>query len=131
MPFDWKEYLLLSQEIYRSRDRIGHNEAIFRCVVSRAYYAAFCGSRYFAKIHQKYVPSNSAIDHIKIRDHFRNRGRNDVASKLEELKKWRTKCDYNDDVRNIEIMTKQAIKTAFEIFNHLDCMRPPTPRPPN
>lgn len=122
MSFAWKEYLLLSQKIYRGREELGYEEAIYRCVVSRAYYSAFCGSRNFARDHLAYVPSNTAQDQMTIRDYFRGRGRNDIADKLWDLLKWRRKCDYEDEVQNIDILTKNAIKRAFEIFNHLDGM---------
>lgn len=120
MSFDWKEYLLLAQKIYRGREDLGHEEAIHRCAVSRAYYSAFCGSRNFARDHLQYVPSNSSQDQITIRDCFRHKGRNDVASKLYELLKWRRQCDYDDDVPNIANLSNSAIARAYEIFNHLD-----------
>lgn len=104
---------------------MGYEEAIYRCVVSRAYYSAFCGSRNFARDHLEYVPSYTAQDQITIREYFRGRGRYDVAGKLLDLLNWRRKCDYNDDVQNIDVLTKNAIKRAFEIFNHLDGMIPP------
>jgi hypothetical protein len=122
MPFDWKEYLLLAQKIYRGREELGHEEAIHRCAVSRAYYSAFCGSRNFARDHLQYEPSNSSQDQITIRDHFRHRGREDVASKLYDLTKWRRQCDYDDVVFNIDTLSNSAIRRAFEIFGHLDRM---------
>lgn len=125
MPFDWKEYLLLAQKIYRARQDLGHAEAIHRCAVSRAYYSAFCGSRNFARDHLQYVPSNSSQDHITIRDHFTQRGRDDVASKLYELVKWRHQCDYDDIVHNIDRLSDSAIRRAYEIFGHLDRMLRP------
>lgn len=122
MPFNWKEYLLLSHRIYRGKQDLDHEEALHRCVVSRSYYSAFCGSRNFARDNLQYVPSYSSQDQITIRDFFRYGNRNDVASKLYELLKWRRQCDYDDDVQNLETLTKKAIKRAYEIFNHLDRM---------
>ncbi len=123
MPFDWKEYLLLAQAIYRGREDLGYEEAVHRCAVSRAYYSAYCGSRNFARDHLQYEPSKSSQDQITIREHFRHSRHkcgNDVASKLYELLNWRQQCDYDDVVPNIHLLSNKAIARAFEIFNHLD-----------
>jgi hypothetical protein len=124
MAFSWKDYLLLTQVIFRSRATLNYEEAIYRCTISRSYYAAFCGARNFARDHQNYVPSYSGQDHLKIRDHFRQKGRADIADKLWELHNWRNRCDYRDAVNNLARMTTDAIKRAFEVFNHLSTIAP-------
>lgn len=124
MAFSWKDYLFLSQTIYRSKDTLNYEEAIYRCAISRSYYAAFCGARNFARDHQSYVPSYSGQDHITVREHFRQKGRHDIADKLNELHIWRKRCDYRDAVNNLDRMTMDAIKRAFQIFNHLSTITP-------
>ncbi|MGP7976926.1 MAG: HEPN domain-containing protein [Desulfobaccales bacterium] len=124
MAFSWRDYLLLIQEIYLTRASLNYEEAIYRCAISRSYYAAFCGARNFARDHQSYVPSYSGVDHLKVRDHFRQKGRADIADKLWELHKWRIRCDYRDTVNNLGRMTTEALKGAFEVFNHLSTIVP-------
>jgi hypothetical protein len=129
MAFSWKEYLLLAQAIYRSKNNFNNEEAACRTTVSRAYYAAICGARNFARDHQQFVPSYSGADHFNVREHFRRIGRNDVADKLKDLHLWRIQCDYNDIVSNVELLTQNAIKQAFQVFNHLDRILATQPRP--
>src|SRR5208337_3775117 len=121
MAFSWQDYLLLIQEIYQSRASLNYEEAIYRCAISRSYYAAFCGARNFARDNQNYAPSYSGVDHKTIRDHFRQKGiaGADIADKLWDLHRWRIQCDYRDAVRNLPQMTTDAINRSIHVFSHL------------
>lgn len=116
MPFDWREYLNLAQSLQSHTGGSFSQEAAFRCAVSRAYYAAFCHARNFARDKQSFKPSYNTQDHSAVRRHFRKNNRQDIARILDGLKDWREICDYEDTVSNIEVRLKNAIKASNKIF---------------
>ena len=118
MPFDWREYLRLAESL-ESGTAPAHREAAGRTAVSRAYYAAFCRLRNVARDHEGFVPRGTEEDHVRLRDHLRNRNEDRVAQELGRLRHWRNSCDYHDDVPNLEHAVAFSILTAKEILNRL------------
>jgi hypothetical protein len=53
MSFDWKLYVQLAVDFYRSE---ALKEAYFRSAISRAYYGVFCIARNFLKSKGKTIP---------------------------------------------------------------------------
>jgi hypothetical protein len=49
MAFDWKEFLELARILGRDAEGSGHREAFLRSALGRAYYAAFCHARNYAR----------------------------------------------------------------------------------
>jgi hypothetical protein len=45
MSFDWSQYLTLAQELVALSKNHANKEALLRCAISKAYYAAFCKSQ--------------------------------------------------------------------------------------
>jgi hypothetical protein len=119
MPFDWKEYLALAQHLQQQSTSEFSQEAALRCAVSRAYYAAFCHARNYARDHQKYVLTNKPDEHARLRQHYQKRGDVALASALELLRQWRNQCDYNDNVSNLSLMIVGAVSGAQKIFDTL------------
>jgi len=116
MLFDWREYLDLAQSLQSHSGGSFTQEAALRCAVSRAYYAAFCHARNFARDEQSYEPYNDGRDHGGLRRHFRKTRREDIVRILDWLREWRNDCDYKDEVLGIDVMLKNAIKKSEEIF---------------
>jgi len=56
MAFDWREYFKLSQFL-QGQGVSFTQEAAFRCAVSRAYYAAFCHARNYARDRLGFSPN--------------------------------------------------------------------------
>ena len=118
MSFDWREYLNLALFLQRQRNSFTQ-EAAYRCAVSRAYYAAFCYARNYARDRQGYSPKYAGEDHQFVRNHFRDRGMVKIARMLDRLRHWRNSCDYDDSVPNISSIIKKAINDAQQIINLL------------
>src|ERR1043165_5623014 len=119
MPFNWQEYLSLAASIIAQPSAAYSQEAAERCAVSRAYYAAFRHARNYAEHNLNYVPAHDSSDHWRIRDHFRHRGLHVIAARLGTMHRWRTQCDYDDNVPNIAIMARSAITTARRVISAL------------
>jgi hypothetical protein len=119
MLFNWREYLDLAQYLQGQGSSQFTQEAGFRCAVSRAYYAAFCHARNYARDHQGFKLSHGPNDHPRVREHFRDLGKVNIAADLEQLRIWRNQCDYDDDISNLPLMCFGAIIAAQNIFTSL------------
>jgi len=118
MAFDWREYLNLARFLAQGRGSFAQ-EAAFRCATSRAYYAAFCQARNYARNRQGFSPAYDSSDHWRIRKHFRHQGMPDIALKLDDVRQWRNTCDYDDIVPNVSRLCTSAITQAQEVFDKL------------
>lgn len=117
MPFDWVEYLDLAQ--FLSQGKRGFSqEAAFRCAVSRAYYAAFCHARNYARDRRNFAPKHSVEDHRDLVDQYK-RDISEVANWLDMLRQWRNSCDYDDTVDNLGQIHPFAIVAAQDVFDKL------------
>lgn len=119
MAFDWKEYLNLAYFLEGLSETNFSQEAAFRCATSRAYYAAFCHARNYARDHENFSPTGTVAEHGLVRKHFREKGQIDIASKLEDLRQWRNPCDYDDVVGDLSQKLKSALQNAQEIIGKL------------
>lgn len=123
MAFEWGEFFELAQFLAGNGDTYTP-ESAFRTAVSRAYYAAFCAARGYASDHQRFMPSYTGADHGDLREHFRRQSVNDkrwlkVASKLQQIGIWRTTCDYDESVDNLNAIVNAAITSAKSVFTIL------------
>jgi hypothetical protein len=134
MPFDWRAYFKLAKILVKlastalARIILSDfaREALWRSGVSRAYYAAYCHVRNYARDRLGLQPRRSADDHAKLREHLRrNPGYIEIADLLNQLRSWRNNCDYDDMAHRLEAMTKNAIQYAREIFDRLELMSIP------
>jgi hypothetical protein len=60
MAFDWREYLVLARWLQTNTPPGMTEEGARRCAVSRAYYAAFCYARNYARDFLGFTPRNDA-----------------------------------------------------------------------
>ncbi len=118
MPFDWREFLELARDLQGQTGSGYSAEAAERTSVSRAYYAAFCHARNYAAAHQGFRLTRTSEDHKLLREHFQRLGGGwiNVEADLDELRKWRNKCDYNDSVHNLRILVQSALRGAHEVI---------------
>jgi hypothetical protein len=119
MLFNWREYLALAQYLQGQGSSQFTQEAGFRCAVSRAYYAAFCHARNYARDQHGFVLTYSARDHTLVRQHFKGRSDTITATALDDLRQWRNLCDYDDTVSNLSSLLTSAISAAQAIFSRL------------
>jgi hypothetical protein len=118
MAFNWGEYLTFAKNLYEKQDIDGitcSREAVDRCIVSRAYYAAFHHAKKYAEMNlHKPFPRDNVHQHVG--NWFRNNNKNGIANDLREFSRWRTDCDYDDDVTDLHIKIRSSIKSAGRII---------------
>lgn len=129
MAFDWMQYLYLAESIFDHREHLASEwdiseEALCRCAVSRAYYAAFCYARNMACEYMSYRPSSEKA-HTHLRDFFiKDMALLRVGSSLGRLMQWRRSCDYDNEIPNklgnISHLADGAFRYAYDIINILD-----------
>lgn len=124
MSFDWREFLNLARLLKDEPYAKCNKESAYRTAVSRAYYAAFCHARNYARDNQGYKPSYDDEDHKNIREHYRMVKMYTIARFLDHLRLWRNTCDYDDVItddegRNINILTNVAVDRAQKVLAEL------------
>jgi hypothetical protein len=121
MSFNWNEYLTFAQDLDNLRNNTNNlgitcsQEAIDRCIVSRAYYAAFHHSKKYAenRMGKKFPDDNI---HEDVRMWFFSNDKKWVFFDLREFSKWRNQCDYDDNVENFPKLIRDSRKTAGKIL---------------
>lgn len=119
MSFDWSHYLDIAQDLYKHAASSPHQEANLRCAISRAYYATFHKAR--LHLYDKWgisVPDD-ATAHTEVRKEFKGIGERQIAATLNRMRIDRNKADYNDSVRNLNLITKENLKRANQVFTDL------------
>lgn len=116
MAFNWADYLSLAQSLHTQSNLNTSQEAMFRCAVSRAYYAAFGHARNYARDRHGLVLRYNGDDHSLLRRHFQTRRQRGVADKLEDLRQWRNLCDYEDSINNLPVMLTKALEEAEKVI---------------
>lgn len=114
MNFDWSEFLGLACDL-AGRPTTGYSqEAAKRTSVSRAYYATFCCARNYAGTQLGFDAKRNASDHKGLRHHLRTMGEDwtEIGQALDDLRKWRNQCDYDDAVPNLDKLVAEAISAA-------------------
>jgi len=117
MVFAWKDYLELAT-VLKAQGEAFQQESCFRSATSRAYYAAYCHARNWAANHG-FIVRNKPGDHADLQVHFKKTKKADIANKLDDLRKWRNRCDYRDKVSDPRLLAKKAIKEARKLLTLL------------
>jgi len=119
MPFDWKEYLNLAKSLQNQQGNNYSQEAAFRSAISRAYYSAFCHARNYIRDSEGFIPYNNAMDHSRVKKYFERQRRFDISEKLNRLRRWRNRCDYEDTVDDLTELLTDALRKAQEAIDKL------------
>jgi hypothetical protein len=110
MKFDWKDYVEVCRFLEQHAATSPTEEAFLRSAVSRAYYAAFCHLRNYARDSLEFRPRNDADDHGRLHSRLKQGKLRGLALKLERLREWRNECDYQDqlgfDPRRILVLAR-------------------------
>ena len=112
MDFDWKAYLDLARFLQQHSASSTQPEAALRSAISRAYFAAFCHARNYARDRHGLQLRYSGDDHYLVKQHFSNRRERGVAQKLNRLREWRNKCDYEDSIPDLATLLGGALSEA-------------------
>lgn len=96
-----------------------HTEALFRTVISRAYYGAFGHARKYAEAKRGFKPRGEADDHKELARLFTGKF-GQVANRLTELRQMRNKADYEENPPvQWEIASEVALRYAKKIIEAL------------
>ena len=117
MAFRWKDYLELASVLKAQGDAF-HQECCFRSATSRAYYAAYCHARNWAVNHGFIIRRKGPDVHKELREHFSSIDIS-IADKLDDMRKWRNTCDYDDLVSYPKKLATDAIREAEFILKSL------------
>jgi uncharacterized protein (UPF0332 family) len=127
MSFDWVRYLTLAQELAVLSEGHTNREAFLRCMISRAYYAAFCKSRnYLRDIDKDEALDRSLHVHQLVIDRFKGSDdttRKDIGAALHRLRRIRNVADYQDNFRNLETKALRSLKYAEGVIEDLNKLR--------
>jgi len=121
MPFDWKAFVALAQDLQSYADKSRHPEAYRRTAISRAYFAAFCHARNYAVAFLHFSPRGDLDDHGRLRSHLKAKRRAGDAARLDQLRQWRNSADYVDDLSSVDLplTVSAAIAQALKVFESL------------
>ena len=121
MSFDWSSYLTLAKELSNKVDEFPDQEAVYRSVVSRAYYSVFCLARnYVRDVDRSEFHGNA---HKELQDYLKNhphRPRKKIGNQLRDLHQHRLKADYDDDLgEQPQNKASRAVALANKIITGL------------
>jgi hypothetical protein len=124
MPFDWKELLVLAQNLAEQAATAPEPEPLLRTAASRAYFGVFCHARNYAKDYLGFDPRNNADDHGRLRAHLMKGKRKGYADRLEQLRQLRNNADYLNDLpwTDVPATVNSALANADFLFK---CFVPP------
>jgi len=126
MSFDWSDLLALAEALVRDPNSPGPEEASLRSAISRAYYAAFCSARNFARAKDGLVVSKGPRAHGQVIGHFkatRDRSRRKIGTDLDRLRVNRNKADYDDVlVRKPTSLAQSSVAMAQNVLNTLNSL---------
>jgi hypothetical protein len=113
MSFDWLAYLTLAEYMNQNVSKFPEEEACYRCVVSRAYYAVYCLARNYVRDSDNVIFSSN--DHQALQDYLiqhPHKPRKKLGKQLRDLHQHRKGADYDDDLIE-KPMNKASIALAY------------------
>jgi uncharacterized protein (UPF0332 family) len=126
MSFNWFDFLTLADALLRTPSSPGLEEASLRSAISRAYYAAFCSARNFARDRGEIAPTGTGRDHQLVKNHFStspNRIRRKIGADLDRLRRRRNRADYTDVLVGRPVpLARSSVAMAQDVLNALDSL---------
>jgi len=128
MSFAWAEYLALAEALFRERATFANEEACCRAAISRAYYAAFCAARNYARDNEGLALRNTARDHQIVFGHY-DQGpsaqHRAIGWDLGQLRQRRNQADYDDsNIHRADALAQNALQQARQVFTALRILGP-------
>ncbi|MFA5332318.1 MAG: hypothetical protein WC342_08065 [Methanoregula sp.] len=121
MAYNWDNYLIFAQNLDKNPallNSVCDNETIQRCIVSRAYYAAFHAAKKKAESTEGVRFSRKGVHGI-VQDWYFHHNKKDVFDDLRDLSKMRNQCDYDDHIQNLLHVLKNSLATADKIYKEI------------
>lgn len=123
MSFEWREYLVLANDLYSSCTTFSNEEACLRAATSRSYYAAFCTARNVARDKEGLTLTNTGGDHGIVSRFYKNasdRERKKVGVLLSRLKNYRGNADYVDALPGLLSDTEATLSLSDQVISLLE-----------
>lgn len=134
MSFDWSEYFNLARELADLGEVHVCQEAESRSAISRAYYAAFCTSRYHLFCIDGKKRSSRDYSHYEVPERFIAHGDTSgdirytrIGTSLQELRRLRNQADYDDSFKQLSKNTRWALEITADILSDLRELRKNSP----
>jgi hypothetical protein len=134
MAFDWQDNIALAINIKSLADSgaLVPEEAAYRCVVGRAYYAAFGFAYDYAVQWLGFQPpsriQDKSLDHGRLRAFYQSNRRYNVGRQLGALRDHRNQCDYQANLPGVNI--RQLADRAIQLGQSIIAALPPPRRTP-
>lgn len=129
MSFNWRDYHRLAGQLNSNPTAFGVDEAVFRCVTSRAYYSAFCDARNIAVAKHGLTWGRDDNIHRIVGEHFDNRTtkfEKRIGWRLSLLRRRRNQADYDDLIAQPDTpagIASEALELARRILADLTNVR--------
>jgi hypothetical protein len=127
MSFAWREYLTVAEALFQQRGTLADTEACCRAAISRAYYAAYCAARNYARDGEGLRLAQTGMDHRQVLLHYRQAPdvpHQTLGALLFRLRRDRTLADYADTLPDAVPRARAACRSARRIFTLLQTMAP-------
>lgn len=132
MVYNWCEYLVFARNLRENPAFLAcvcGEETLKRNIISRAYYSAFHNSKKYAELKGRVTFSREHV-HSDVQNWFQQNGEREVLAALRELGRWRTQCDYDDDVPGLDNLVKNGLKDSGKIYYLIKTKRQTNHLPP-
>ncbi|MGA2121896.1 MAG: hypothetical protein ABSG49_07620 [Methanoregula sp.] len=119
MVYQWYDYLIFARNLRTNPAFIEctcDKETLNRCIVSRAYYAAFHYAKDCAEKKQGFKFRTDGI-HDAVRNWYWSHNKKAAFNDLRDLSKLRNHCDYDDVVPDLDNLIVGSLKTAERIHH--------------
>jgi hypothetical protein len=117
MSYPWYDYLIFARNLRTNPAFIEctcKKETLSRCIVSRAYYAAFHHAKDRAEKAKGCKFPDDGI-HDSVRNWYWGKNKKSAFYDLRDLSKMRNHCDYDDDVPDLDNLIHGCLKTAERV----------------
>ncbi len=120
MNFNWSNYLKTAEYMMSQARQFPDEEACYRSVTSRAYYASFGLARDYLKNHENFETSGNA--HKEVREKLRAKPTTQkISNQLKQLCQYRNESDYDENLSMFPvIMAERALSLARKIVQALE-----------
>src|SRR6266849_3641250 len=127
MAFDWREFLDLARWLRAQvAAKAGiSSEAAFRSAIGRAYFAAYGYAHHYARtwlgFQGKTKVADKVQEHGALRAFLKSKRRAKTAEKLNQLRIWRNRCDYDEDLLGFDLSSQleSALEASDYVFQSL------------
>ncbi len=123
MRFNWKEYYSIAEQLFNNPGQVSSSpEAVYRLVISRAYYSVFVQSRnYLRDVIGLKIPKRDV--HRYVSQTFtdsQNQTSIKTGIRLIKLSAYRNLADYEDNLFEAKSVAQKALRLALQVATDLD-----------